>query len=243
MIEGPSESNPSAQSASATVAELWDDRRWGLYDSLTRQSALYADLYKRAIDALSEGTHAALVVAAHCIRDLANGLPDVIADAGALPPYTDVSEPAKALAQAWESYPSELGSVGTPIVSEATSDEYRPLVTVPSPLLEAARKVAEASLTATENGRRRRSALVLGRQEGGRDATVKLFHESVRVFETARHPQRGREINLEEALPRARQALIVIEATLATRIGHFFETVEDLMDVINAANERTASES
>jgi hypothetical protein len=239
------DANPSNESTTAPAGEVWDERRWRLFDAIARQrgGALYADLYKRSVDALNEGTQGGLVVAGHCIRDMVNGLPDVITDAGEVPHHKDVSKPAADLATTWNSYPTELGPVGTPVSAAPPTDGATPRVTVPAALVEAARKVAETSLTATENARRRRSALVLGRLEARQDATVRLFHDSVMEFERLRHPQRGREIDVPDALVRARRALLVIEATLEARLGQFFETVEDLMDVINAANERTEAET
>jgi len=245
IAPGIGDGNPANESTSEAAGELWADRRWRLFDAIAQQrgGALYADLYKRSVDALNEGTHGGLVVAAHCIRDMVNGLPDVITDAGEVPPHKDISRPASDLATTWNSFPNELGPVGTPVNAASPTDGATPRLTVPAALVEAARKVAETSLTATENGRRRRSALVLGRLEARQDATVRLFQDCVMEFERLRHPQRGREINVEDALVRARRALLVIEATLEARLGQFFETVEDLMDVINAANERTQAGS
>jgi hypothetical protein len=222
---------------------LWNARRWGLFDALTQQSDLFADLYRRTIDALSERplTHGALVVAGHCIRDLVNGLPDVMTDAGSVPPYVNPSKPAQTLATVWQRYPDLLGAIDIPIVAPpARGEEVEPLMSVPVAVAEAARRVAEASLAGTYNSRRRRSALVLGRMDvKAEDATVRLFQKSVDVFEEARHPQRGRDLNVEESIKRVDHALGVIEAALEARIGSFFRTLEDLTDVLDAANERS----
>ncbi len=68
---------------------------------------------------------------------------------------------------------------------------------------------------------------------------MKVFRESVAVFERLRHPQRGREVVIaEDTLPRLLRSLEIIEGALESRMGSFFATVEDLMDVLGAANER-----
>jgi hypothetical protein len=58
----------------------WTDRRRRLQAALGQRDELFADLYGRAIDALSERpvTRGSLVIAGHCIRDVVNGLPDVL---------------------------------------------------------------------------------------------------------------------------------------------------------------------
>jgi hypothetical protein len=140
----------------------------------------------------------------------------------------------------WQRYPDLLGAIDSRILAPpARGEELEPLVSVPVAVAEAARQVAEASLAGTHNNVRRRSALVLGRMEVKADATVRLFQKSVDVFEKARHPQRGRDLNVEESIERVDQALGVIEAALEARIGSFFRTLEDLTDVLDAANERS----
>ena len=231
----------SPRSTSVVVGDLWDDRRWRLFEALGHQSELFADLYRRAIDALNERplTPGAIVVAGHCIRDLTNGLPDVLGDAGEIPAYIDMTAPTRELASTWENNQAHLGPLHSPIPTDSAPDGPEPLMSVPIVFAEAARRVAAASRTASDNSQRRRSALALGRQESRPDATVALFVNSVRAFEIVRHPGRGREMDLDKAIVRIDKALPIIEATLEARVGRFFESVEDLMDVISAANQRT----
>jgi len=235
-------SNLSQPVRGGVTGNLWDPRRWRLFDALAQQSELFADLYRRAIDALNERPlrHGAVVVAAHCIRDLVNGLPDALTDAGEVPTHMPVSEPAHALASTWLAYPSQLGPIDTPTVSgPAGPDALESLITVPAAVVEAARKVGHASRVGSDNARRRRSALVLGRMEVRQDPTVRVFQQSVTVFEQVRHPERGREVDLEKVVSQVDGALEVIERALEARLGSFFQTVEDLMDVLAAANEQT----
>ena len=225
---------------SVAVGDLWDARRWRLFEALGRQNELFADMYRRGISALNERplTPGGIIVAGHCFRDLANGLPDVMTDVGEIPPYADTSSPARELTKIWENHEARLGPIQIPIQSVAAPQDPDPVMAVPVVMVEAARKVVLATSTATENRRRRRSALVLGRQETRRDATVELFHSSVQVFENVRHPQRGREFDLEKAIAKVNKALPVIESILEARLGDFFESVESMLDVINAANQR-----
>ena len=201
-----------------------------------------ADLYRRAIDALSERPlkRGSLVIAGRCIRDLVNGLPDVLTDVDSLPAYSDMTTPTRELSQVWAQHEDVLGSVDTD--GNQASDVNRdsdPRMTVPTVVVRAARSVVVASLAGDLNARRRHSALVLGRSEVRQDPTVKVFRDSVRIFERLRHPQRGREITVTaETLPKLLRALEIIEGALEGRMGNFFATVEDLMDLLDAANER-----
>ena len=130
------------------------------------------------------------------------------------------------------------GDLNIPLRIEVLPDGSLPVMSVPVSLMESARKVVLSAITASENAQRRRSALVLGRSEAALDSTVRVFQDSVAIFEQARHPQRGREIDVAAVLARTTQALEVIENALEARLGSFFGTVEGLMDIINAANER-----
>lgn len=182
---------------------LWNGRRRRLQAAIACVDELYADLYRRAIDALSEQklTPGAVVVAGHCIRNLVNGLPDALADVEAVPAYSDLAEPARQLASVWTEHQDVLGSaaVEDPASNEEeSSSDGR--ATVPKVVIVAARKVVVASIAARGNSRRRHSALVLGRVEAGQDPTVKLFSESVRAFEKVRHPSAAAKSKLMRTL-------------------------------------------
>jgi hypothetical protein len=70
------------------------------------------------------------------------------------------------------------------------------------------------------------------------DATVKLFRDSLRDIERVRHPGRGREVDIDDLRTRFPRALQVVEGVLQSRLKNFFKTVDDLRDVLDAANER-----
>lgn len=100
---------------SSVPQTFWNEERVRLLEALRRRSELFDDLYRRAIDALSEDppvTHGAFVVAAHCIRDLVNALPDVLDDVDALPARSDTSIPAQLLVQEWQVHQDAVGAPG-----------------------------------------------------------------------------------------------------------------------------------
>jgi hypothetical protein len=61
---------------------LWDTRRADLLDLLAGRDALCGELYRRAVDALSERPlrPAAMVISSHCLREFANRLPRALAE-------------------------------------------------------------------------------------------------------------------------------------------------------------------
>ncbi|WP_432889283.1 hypothetical protein ACQPYH_09905 [Kribbella sp. CA-245084] len=220
---------------------LWSARRRRLQAALGQRDELFADLYRRAIDSLNEQPlrRGSLVIAGHCIRDLVNGLPDVLADVDSVPPYSPMSKPARELSEVWAEHEDILGPAE---MEDTLSEDGRVAgvrVTVPGVVVQAARRVVVASRTGELNARQRHSALVLGRVEVRLDASVKVFRESVAIFERLRHPQRGRDVTVSaETLPRLVKALEIIEGALEGRMGSFFAAVEDLGDILHAANER-----
>jgi hypothetical protein len=221
---------------------FWNEERVRLLGALGRRSELFGDLYRRAIDALSEDppvSHGAFVVAAHCTRDLVNALPDILDDVDALPAKSDTSTPARLLVEEWHLHQDVVGPVDQIIpVPSAEDGEAAPRMTVPVSIVEAARRVAAATHAGTMNAQRRHSALVLGRVEAREDATVKLFRDSLRDIERVRHPGRGREVDVEDLRTRFPRALQVVEGVLQSRLTNFFDTVDDLSDLLDAANER-----
>src|SRR5688572_2446442 len=106
---------------SVADGDLWVGRRWRLFEALGRQNALFADMYRRGINALNERplTPGAIIVAGHCFRDLANGLPDVMTDVGEIPSYADTSTPARELTRVWEIHEGHLGPMQSAIQSDA----------------------------------------------------------------------------------------------------------------------------
>ena len=114
MAERPDE---TPLQASVAVGDLWTPRRVQLAGALTNRNELFGDLYRRGIEALNERplTAGAVVLAGHCFRDLVNGLPDVIGDAGEIPARVEISPLAQELVRVWETFQDLLGPLNTPI--------------------------------------------------------------------------------------------------------------------------------
>ena len=73
---------PEPQPRAAVRGVLWDTRRTDLHELLAGRDALCGELYRRAVDALSERPlrPAAMVIACHCLREFANRLPRALAE-------------------------------------------------------------------------------------------------------------------------------------------------------------------
>jgi hypothetical protein len=245
---GRGEDQPSIVTGADVNGGMWTDRRRRLQAALNQRDELFADLYRRALDALSERplTRGSLVIAGHCIRDLINGLPDVLPDVE-VPPYSDMTKPTRELSDVWAAHEDMLGPADPRdrVTLDAEDSELSPdaRMTVPTVVVRAAARVVVATRNSAKNSHHRHSALVLGRVDLGADPTVKVFRDSARVFEQLRHPQRGREVSVtDDTVTRVRRALEVIEGALEARMGSFFATVEDLLDVLEAANKRDGAD-
>lgn len=221
---------------------LWTFDRRQLQAAIAEKDRLLADLYGRAIDSLSERpiTAVALVIAGHCIRDLVNGLADALTEKGVIPKYENVGKPAQELSDQWAKHETRLEHFALPI-SEDGETTPEASTSVPWGLFVAASRVVVGSRLASGNSRRRYAALILGRIEadGEKDPTVTLFKKCVDTFEKKRHPSRDREVVVDDtALAELQQALQTIESVLEGRLGSFLEALEDVFDVIDAANRR-----
>lgn len=223
------------------VGSLWTGRRRGLQAAIAEVSGLYADLYGHAIDALSEQevTAAALVVAGHCIRDVVLGLSDMAAEVGQIPPQTPLTEPARGLADVWEQHRGQLSAIFAADAESSSDPAATSSVTVPRALVVAASEVVAASQRGNLTVRQRCSILVMGHVDGTNDPTVRLFFDSFDRFEKCRHPGRTREVIVDdEKLAKLEEALQTIESGLEGSVGSFFEALEDVEDILQAANER-----
>ncbi|OBJ42288.1 hypothetical protein A5620_12970 [Mycobacterium colombiense] len=138
----------------------------------------------------------------------------------------------------WDQHKDDLDAI---IAAVDQGSELLPdtSATVPHALVVAASGVAEASRRANFTARQRFSVLVLGRLEVGRDPSVTLFFNAVKAFEGRRHPSRARKVTLdEETLPKLEEALQTIETVLEARLGSFFDSLDDVMDILEIANRR-----
>lgn len=222
---------------------IWNARRQDLSSVLAARDETVGDLYRRAVDALGERplTPGTLVVASHCIRELANRLPRILGEVE-LPEYRSdrpaIAALEAALTEAGLSTRSE--NVGAGDESEDSTAGGSGLVPVPETVLDAARDVIEAHRSGSTRAHEMRSALVFGAgQTGGSASTVKVVKDAVNAFERFRHPlgddlstwvDRGPEYYVGH--------LEVIEQALHGRLGRFFDVVADLRAVLDEANEQ-----
>lgn len=223
--------------------DQWTDKRLDLLRSLQQVDATIGALYKRAVDALSEPafTSSSLVMLSHCVREIANALPDILKDVDGLPARSDVSASAQDLARVWQRYASLVGGHEVPVVvGEALGSDTAPqsTVAVPAQLLESARLVVSASMIGSRNARIRIAALVLGRYDGGRDASVELFRRALQYFVDRAHLNR----KVSSEVPSREEAALnleLIERALAARLGSFFDVADELLALLAMANEQT----
>lgn len=221
---------------------IWNARRLDLNTVLAARDATVGDLYRRAVDALGERplTPGALVVASHCIRELANRLPRVLGEVE-IPEYRS-DRPAIA---ALEAALAEAG-LSTGSENDAASDEpddaaaRSGLVPVPETVLVAALDVIEAHRSGSSRAHEMRSALVLGAgQAGGSASTVRLVKAAVNAFERFRHPLGDDLSSWVDRCPDYYVGhLEVIEQALHGRLGRFFDVVADLRAVLDETNEQ-----
>jgi hypothetical protein len=227
----------------ADAAGLWDQRRRDLLDALIEVNDTVGAVYRTAVDALSRrpGDKASLVVASHCVREIANALPDVLGDVDELPPYSNTGTAAQRLEKAWSDHADHLGDPDIPLSSSGASQEGSVnTVSVPAPVLESARLVVVAARAGRDNGQLRRSALVLGRLEKGQDPSVALFKKSFDFFMKFAHLNGA----LAKELPEDEEVLRhlkIFEDVVLSRVGRFFATAEEIFDILAAANTRSGS--
>lgn len=223
------------------MAAVWTPERRDLQRALDRLDPVLAGLYGYALTLLNESpvTMERVVLAAHSVRELVNNLPETLGDIDGLPTRVDTSTPCRALAKEWDQHVDLLGSAtsagGGPPVDEHI--DGRQVVAVPAPLLVATRKVVVATNAATGNAKLRYSAVALGRLEGGHHPTLRIWQDAMAFFLRYAHLDKARQSPMpskEEFLAK----LGDVETILAARLGQFFDTAEELIDLTTLANRR-----
>jgi len=94
-----------------------------------------------------------------------------------------------------------------------------------------------ATNAATGNAKLRYSAVALGRLEGGHDPTLRIWQDAIAFFLRYAHLDKARQSPMpskEEFLAK----LGDVETILAARLGQFFDTAEELIDLTTLANRR-----
>jgi len=220
---------------------LWRHRRNDLRRALERVDVVLGDLYAQAVDSLDKSlTVSRLVVASHCVREIANNLVDHLDDVEGLPEYVDGSKHRQNLAKAWLSHEALLGPVDRPIDVAAVSSPTGPanLMTVPSDLVERVRLVAEAEVGGTDRAGMRLSALMTGQLDHAQSPSVRLLRDTLRFFYSFVHLRHGEPIELPDRAE-VLGHLAKFEGALMGRVGDFFARRSDILDLLERANQRT----
>ncbi|WP_300386923.1 hypothetical protein [uncultured Nocardioides sp.] len=220
---------------------LWGHRRNDLRRALDRVDVVLGDLYAQVIDALDRPlTVGRLVVASHCVREIANNLVDHLDDVEGLPEYVDGSKHRQNLAKSWISHEALLGPVDRPTDVAAVPSPTGPanLMTVPSDLVERVRLVVEVEIGGTDRAGMRLSALMTGQLDHTQSASVRLLRDTLKFFQSFVHLRHGEPIELPDR-GEVLGHLAKFEEALMGRVGDFFARRSDILDLLERANQRT----
>jgi hypothetical protein len=199
------------------------------------------DLYEHLVDCLDKPESVSqLVVAGHCVREIANNLVDHLGDVEGLPEYVDGSKRRQVLARTWLAHEAILGPVDRPIEVAAVPSPTgsASLVTVPSELVERVRLVVEVEVGGSDRAGTRLSALMTGRLDLAQSASVRLLRETLKFFQSFFHLRHGQPIELPDRDEVLRH-LVRFEEALMGRIGDFFARRREILDLLQRANQRT----
>ena len=225
---------------------IWNEKRNLLDQQLYDVDPQLAGLYQRAINLISTAADSGEEVAryaliGHCLRELMNSLPDALQDVEGLPVNRgreDERKLQKALVAEYEAFgglPSE--DISADKVKEVGQPK---IVSVPQSLLDAVGNLVQSVNEGTTREAKRDSAAVLGRIDT-RDPAVKPWKAARDFFMSFVHFRRDFPIGLSpKKLPSEKKILLHledVEATLRSRLGAFFDTLDELEDVIAQANE------
>lgn len=208
---------------------IWSAERADLHEALVQLSPLCGDLYAHAVDTLGEQPlgAGALVVAAHALRELVNMLPSVLGDED-LPPRSEEGPTRDALVAAWRDFRGASDGAGP--------DFDGPTPALRDALWRALDEFADLQDDIKANAAGRRSALVHGQAGARVDAAVVLVRRAINRIEGFRHPG-GHDVGGWHLQGDAfTKDLEVIERVLQSRIGSFFDVVDQLMGVVERAN-------
>lgn len=226
------------------VPDVWDDDRRALYVQLQGLDPELAGLYRQAIDLLSTPAvpgekKVRLALIGHCLRELINTLPDALGDVEGFP--ADKGNEGK---RAREALVAEYGvfsgaSLDATLVDE-TDDSGQPnLVAVPQSLLDGVGRWVNSAKAGALRETQRDSVVVLGRIDT-RDPALKPWKSARDFVMGFAHFRRNYPLgSVPEVFPADEEIvahLAHIEASLRNRLGAFFDSLDDLQDLIDEAN-------
>jgi len=220
----------------------WDATRTEVFRLLSDlEDKSLAGMYKSAIDLMDippeDGwERSRLSSVGHCFREILNNLPEALNDVQGVPARqsTDGISRGKMSADIEEAF-ARLD----PAVIEPNADVHLVrMVQIPAGLVETLTAFAAEHRTVTRRVARRDAATVLGRVDPTDPALVPW--KAARVFFMGQtHLNVGGTANVTKDIAtddEVRTHVSNIEASLLARLGAFFDTVDSLNDLLDAAN-------
>jgi hypothetical protein len=217
--------------ASPTGAVLWTADRAALLDLLRQVHPDLGELYLHAVEVLCQDqlSHPRLMIAGHCLRELASKLPRTLGDP--VKDRSDVSRPALELFRAWTGENLELG--------DADEDDDTPRA-VSAGVFRSARAVAAAAAVGNQNARELTALLATGQIGNLDDGAVKRLHLAIEFFRAWTHARDYSQP--ERALPSwdiVELELRIIEEAMLTRLGNMADRARAVREIIAKANRRS----
>lgn len=207
----------------------WSSRRSELHERLKEIDPNLAEFYARAVDLLGDApspvrTH----VLASLVRELVNhGAECLLGEDAELAGYRSSTQSQKDLRDAWT-------ASGISLQAEVTGDI---LIPVPLAVARAAELVVADTDIAEGQAAARRTAFATGSPDGAKEGPAALIHQATSFFRKWWH-FRGQdapdEVDLQTNFEK-------VESVLRARVSSFFDTAEDLEQILLEANRREDS--
>ena len=233
MLMASSETSPES---------WWDATRAEVFRLLSDlEDKSLAGMYKLAIDLMDRlpedgWERSRLSSVGHCFREILNNLPEALNDVQGVPDrgHSDVISTGQISAAIEEAFARLDLAVIEP---NADTHEAR-MVPIPAGLVETLTAFAAEHRTVLRRVARRDAATVLGRVDPTDPALVP-WKAARDFFMSQTHLNVGGTANATADIPtddEVRTHVSNIEASLRARFGAFFDTVESLNDLLDAAN-------
>ena len=236
--------------AGSGIPDIWNDERRALYAQLQGVDPELAGLYRQAIDLLSTPAtpgeqKVRLALIGHCIRELINALPDALGDVEGFPaaPGGEGRRAREALVAEYEGFGGSNPEAGALV--ESDDPEQPEFVAVPQSLLDGVGRWVASAKAAALREAQRDSVVVLGRIDV-RDPALKPWKTARDFVMGFTHFRRDYPLgSVPEEFPADEEIvshLEYIEASVRNRLGDFFDSLDELQDLIDGANELVGEE-
>jgi hypothetical protein len=222
----------------------WTDSRRDLHRLLCDVHPTIGALYRFAVDIGAEPprlgearTREAMM--GHCMREMMNNLPEALNDVAELPLRGQNSASAtNRLVKAYEAADIRVES--------ETVTQRGALVTVPGDLVDAVRGFVADQGVGARRRRLRDAASVLGRLDEN-DPALQPWSAARDFFMSLTHLDSGPASSAKANEPKSTDTEIcrhmeVVEASLAVRLGDFFDNLHSIEDLAEEANRRVGGQ-